>query len=152
MAGVRGELWSPRAAAALGPRLGVDFSPSPAWALGAGLGAVFGVRSVSGVSAHAIRPDVVAEYRPGGAEGLRVGATVLFDILSARGAGQSSTGTGFGGGAHVRYAVAAGHFVLAFGPSLLLHAGPVRVTLGASELFRIPAATAGVAVDVGWVP
>jgi hypothetical protein len=49
------------------------------------------------------------------------------------------------GALHLRYAAFRAPVRLVLGPTLVLNPGPVRVELGAREVFRIPA------VVLGWV-
>jgi len=151
-AGVETELWSSAAAGALGPRLGLSWAPEPVWALRLSGGPSWGLRAPEGVSGFLLRLEVGAEVRFGPERSFRLAATVLGDRLAAASDDQSTSDFSPGGVLRASYGAWLGGVRLSGGPLLVLHPGAVRVELGARELYRIPAVTGGLAVEVSFAP
>lgn len=141
------ELW--RSLPALGPALEFKWRFLSPFALDAGVTLLFTTEARSEVTARAVRAHVGAELERAP---FRIGVRVLVDTLRASPAPELETsarsGTGVGARLHAAYALPLFDALrVAVGPTLTLHAAPLRVDYGATELFRVPVLTAGAEIQ-----
>jgi hypothetical protein len=152
-AGASIEIWD--SVPALGPGMLLRWYAAGQLRLDAGGTLLWSTAERLGITGRLVRFHLGGELAFGEGQRFRVGARVLIDALKANPDAalgvDAATDTSAAARLHAHYAVPLVdtlHLVL--GPYLGVRAAPVRVELGSSEAFRIPAITAGAEILLEW--
>jgi hypothetical protein len=148
-AGAFAELWSANVIGVIGPRAHAGVALPAGIAFGASAVIAWTPVATSNVRGRLVRLGMDAEYQLGDERRFRLGAGASLDLIHASADGSLQTDPADaavpGASLHALYAFPGRPFRVALGPIVGIHGGPVRVELGATEVFRLPA------VALAWV-
>jgi hypothetical protein len=146
--GLDSELWNGAVPGALGARAGGRIEVARGWSATLAGGILWGLRSADGVGAQVLR--VLAGVDADLSAHVRLGLRADARFVNATATGLPPTNAETAGViASARYRLTAGSWSLSAGPEVELLVRPVIVQIAGTEIFRMPTAMAGFAVEGG---